>query len=114
MMRRTAIVFVALALTVDMAACGRIMRDVRVVTDRPSQIAELWQEPSNIEQRDLFHGPGGVALLPRDSTFAFVARDTTGWSPGLDVRTADGMEWSVKLGPEAQPEVVSARILWAI
>jgi hypothetical protein len=114
MMGRTAIVLFALTLTVDVAACGRIMRDVRVVTDRPSQIAELWQEPSNIEQRDLFHGPGGAALLPRDATFAFVARDTTGWSPGFDVRTADGMEWSVKLGPEAQPEVVSSRILWAI
>jgi hypothetical protein len=43
-----------------------------------------------------------------------VARDTSGWSPGFDVRDAAGAEWSVKLGPEAQSEVVSSRILWAI
>jgi hypothetical protein len=43
-----------------------------------------------------------------------VARDTSGWSPGFDVRGRDGVEWSVKLGLEAQSEVVSSRILWAM
>ena len=52
--------------------------------------------------------------MPRDASFTFVARDTSGWSPGFDVRSEDGTDWSVKLGPEAQSEVVSSRILWAI
>jgi hypothetical protein len=64
--------------------------------------------------RDLFHGAGGPEFVPRDATFEFVARDTSGWSPGFDVRDRDGVEWSVKLGPEAQSEVVSSRVLWAI
>ena len=52
--------------------------------------------------------------MPRDATYSFVAKDTSGFSLGFDVRSADGLEWSVKLGPEAQSEVVTSRILWAI
>ena len=104
----------SLALAGAVSACGRLSRDVRVTPDPGASIGELWQEPAAIEQRDLFHGPGGRELLPREKTFVFVARDTGGWSPGFDVRGADGVEWSVKLGPEAQSEVVASRILWAI
>ena len=96
------------------AACARSLRQVQLVTGPPAVIGELWQEPSDIQQRDLFHGAGGRESMPRDPTYTFVARDTSGWSPGFDVRTRDGLEWSVKLGPEAQSEVVSSRILWAI
>ena len=32
----------------------------------------------------------------------------------FDVRDAHGVEWSVKLGPEAQSAVVTSRILWAL
>ena len=49
-----------------------------------------------------------------DAPFTWVATDTTGYSPGFDVRGPDGRAWSVKLGPEAQTEVVASRILWAI
>ena len=52
--------------------------------------------------------PGGPA------TFTFVAADQSGYSAGYDVRDANGLEWSVKLGPEAQPEVAVSRILWAL
>jgi hypothetical protein len=115
MMRRVAVLVCTLGFAVHLGACGRITREVRVVPgDRPSHANELWQEPSNIERRDLFHGAGGSKLVPRDATFTFVARDRSGWSPGFDVRGENGTDWSVKLGPEAQSEVVSARILWAI
>ena len=77
-------------------------------------ISELWEAPADIAAHDLFHGPGGSELAPNDSTFTWVATDNTGYSPGFDVRGADGREWSVKLGPEAQTEVVASRILWAI
>jgi hypothetical protein len=72
-------------------------------------IAELWQEPVVLEQRDLFHGAGGAGLAPKDTVFQLVARDTSGWSPGFDVMDANGVEWSVKLGPEAHSEVVTSR-----
>jgi len=96
------------------AGCGRITREVRLVPDPAATIAELWQEPGDPARRNLYDGPGGNELRPRETTFTFVARDAGGWSPGFDVRDSDGLEWSVKLGPEAQSEVVASRILWAI
>lgn len=94
------------------ASCSRAVQKVEVTPDRPASIAELWQAPA--APRDLFHGPGGEALLPKQTAFEFVAEDTTGYSPGFDVRDDAQVEWSVKTGPEAQSEVVSSRILWAI
>jgi hypothetical protein len=75
----------------------------------------LWVEPTDLEQRDLFRGPddGPPPPTPK-SAFAFVKKDTTGRSPGYDVRDTSGVVWSVKLGPEAQPEVVASHLLWAI
>ncbi len=95
-------------------ACARSMRQLPAFDGRPAPIAELWQEPKDLPQRDLFYGPGGAELAPKDTTFEFVARDEGGWSPGYDVVDRDGLEWSVKLGPEAQSEVVASRLLWAI
>ena len=78
-------------------------------------VAQLWEEPLDLEQRDLFQGVGGGSLVPSPRTpFEFVAEDRSGYSPGYDVRDAEGLAWSVKLGPEAQPEVAVSRLLWAI
>jgi hypothetical protein len=78
-------------------------------------VAELWQDPTDLLQRDLFHGPGGPALTPKvDGTYQFAAFKTTGTNPGYDVRDSSGRLWSVKLGIEAQSEVTASRILWAI
>ena len=75
-------------------------------------MAELWAEPG--PARDMFWGVGGREAAPdSEGEFQFVARDTTGKSPGYDVRDAQGRLWSVKLGPEAQSEVVVSRLLWA-
>jgi hypothetical protein len=104
----------ALAISVGVVACARTVRNVQVTPDRPATIAELWQEPANLATRDLFHGPGGAELLPRQAEFTFVAEDVTGYSPGFDVADDQKIEWSVKTGPEAQTEVVASRILWAI
>ena len=113
-MHRAALLALALCAVVATAACGRFTREVKLVAEPAAPVEELWQEPADIGRRDLLHGPGGLELMPRTSTFEFVARDTSGWSPGFDVRSADGVDWSVKLGPEAQSEVVASRILWAI
>ena len=108
---RHALIVVMIALA-GAVACARQIRQMELRPGPPATIAELWQAPA--EPRDLFHGPGGKELLPRDTAFTFVAEDTTGYSPGFDVRDSSGMEWSVKTGPEAQSEVVTSRILWAI
>jgi hypothetical protein len=114
MMERRTLLVIAMTWAIGGGACGRISRDVRLAPDPAAQLEELWQEPEDIVRRDLYYGPGGSDLMPRETTFMFVARDTGGWSPGFDVRDANGLEWSVKLGPEAQSEVVASRILWAI
>jgi len=78
-------------------------------------MAELWQDPIDLAQRDLAGGPGGAALAPKaDTAFQFVAFKTTGTNPGFEVRDPSGRTWSVKLGVEAQSEVTLSRILWAM
>ena len=105
----------AVALTVTAAGCGRALRQINPpgISDTPA-LSELWQEPDDIGSRDLFYGAGGRAIVPKGPSFAFVAADTTGFSPGFDVKDSGGLEWSVKTGPEAQAEVTTSRILWAI
>jgi len=84
-------------------------------TIQSAEVAELWQEPADLLERDLFNGPGGASLAPpADGTYQFVAFKTTGTNPGYDVKDASGRPWSVKLGIEAQPEVTTSRILWAM
>jgi hypothetical protein len=107
---------VAATITVLLAAsCAR--PKPRLVAPEASQSAPalLWEDPGDLAERDLFHGPGGPALAPRaDVTYTYVAADQAGYSAGYDVRGPDGLIWSVKLGPEAQPEIVASRVLWAI
>lgn len=65
--------------------------------------------------RTIRDGPtAGVSAPTSKTRFKFKARDTTGRSPGYDVVDAKGIEWSVKLGKEAQSEVVASRILWVL
>jgi hypothetical protein len=80
------------------------------------ELAELWQEPTDLMERDLFHGPGGAAMAPplTGATYEFLGFKKSGTNPGYDVRDASGRVWSVKLGIEAQPEVTASRILWAM
>jgi hypothetical protein len=89
---------------------------IRVIDspDSKSELSLLWVEPQDIERRDLYFGAGGQTLRPDAGPFKFVEEDTTGASPGYDVLDQQGREWSVKLGIEAQPEVVVSRVLWAI
>ena len=94
-------------------ACARaLQRPVQQPTERT--IAELWSEPTDLEARDLFHGPGGPERVPPPASFTFVARKTSGSNPGYDVRDPEGRLWSVKLTQEAQSEVTVSRILWAV
>jgi hypothetical protein len=112
--RQVVCIAVAVGWLLGVEGCARGLQRVQLVQGEPPGIAELWQEPLDLEQRDLFHGTGGSELAPVNTAFRFVAKDTSGWSPGFDVVDGKDIEWSVKLGPEAQTEVVTSRILWAI
>jgi hypothetical protein len=112
----TAVFRAAILVTViGFAACAQPIQTTNTAPVPADNLTDLWSTPNDITARDLFHGAGGAEMTPKtDAPFTWVATDTTGYSPGFDVRGPDGREWSVKLGPEAQTEVVASRILWAL
>jgi hypothetical protein len=79
---------------------------------QPSSAA-MWADPSDIERRDLFYGPGGSAHVPHGSV-TFLKEDLDGTNPKFTVRDSDGVKWKVKLGIEARPETTASRIVWAV
>ena len=78
------------------------------------QMAQLWREPDNIATADLFAGPWPDDAPDPHATYTFVKAKLHGASPGLTVRDAKGVEWSVKAGDEAPVEVTFSRVLSAI
>jgi hypothetical protein len=79
-----------------------------------AKLAELRVDPGPAP-RDLFWGSGGPRLAPpADALYRVLAKDETGFSVSFDVTSPDGTEWSAKIGPEAQTEVVVSRILWGL
>jgi hypothetical protein len=78
--------------------------------------AVMWQEPTDIERRDLYYGIGGQAGAPDPAgKFTFVAdkgspKDS---NPKIDVKDDRGREWTVKFGPEVKSETAVSRIVWA-
>jgi len=83
---------------------------------KAAELEQFWAAPAQVSRLDLRAGPSSSDLRPPQTArpFAFISRKTSGFSPGYDVRDASGREWSVKLGPEAQSEVVVSRLLWAL
>jgi hypothetical protein len=76
----------------------------------------LWQEPTDIERRDLHYGNGGPAGAPNTaSKFTFLEdkgspKDS---NPKIKVKDDRGREWTVKFGPEVKSETAVSRIVWA-
>ena len=106
----------AVVLTTLFVACGGATREVRLPAAPPSneRLAELWIDPGT-ERRDLFWGVGGERHAPpKDARYKFENKDELGFSVSYDVTTPDGIEWSAKIGPEAQTEVLLSRVLWGL
>jgi hypothetical protein len=97
-----------------MAGCALRIRSSSGAPPSSTEMAEFWNEPVDLPQRDLLNGPGGIQGRP-DTTdgFEFVKADASGASHGFHVRDKTGRQWSVKLGIEAQSEVAVSRLVWA-
>ena len=80
---------------------------------KPSGTPVLWRDPGDISARDLAYGPGSSRRAPA-APFTFLKEDKDGESPKFAVRDARGVEWRVKLGPEAQSETVATRLVWSV
>jgi hypothetical protein len=74
----------------------------------------LWEDPTDIEGRDLINGPGGAEGAPDpNGKFTFVERAKGGTSERIHVVDDKGRKWTVKFGPEGRPETAATRIVWA-
>ena len=80
----------------------------------PPGKAVLWEEPRDIDSRDLLNGPGGAAMKPDPGGFTFVKEETGGWSKKYRVKDAAGKTWVAKIGKEAQSETAAVRLVWAV
>ena len=79
--------------------------------------AVLWQEPTDIESRDLFYGIGGREGAPDPAgKFTFLADhgSPNDSNPKIDVKDERGHIWTVKFGPEVKAETTATRIVWAV
>src|SRR5712692_8155264 len=74
----------------------------------------LWRDPTDLESRDLFFGPGGKEHAPRGRMFVFIKEDLDGTNPKFVVRDDDRVKWKIKLGAEAKPETAASRLVWAV
>jgi hypothetical protein len=103
--------FVLVGLSLLAAGCALNARPIL----SPEVMGELWQEPADLERRDLFYGPGGRGRAPDPGqAYQFLSAKTSGTQPGYDVKDTRGREWSVKTGPEARVETVVSRVVWAV
>jgi hypothetical protein len=85
-----------------------------LAADIPTHRAgQLWQDPADLESRDLLYGSGGKNDAPPPGPFQFVKEDLNGTNPKFTVTDANGAKWKVKLGAEARPETVATRFVWA-
>jgi hypothetical protein len=105
---------VCLCLCAMLAACAPPVKRIAPAVPTPAQMAAFWILPST--PRNLLNGPGGndSPHPASDARYDVISRDTAGFSITYRVRDANGREWNVKIGPEAQTEVVASRIVWAL
>jgi len=97
-----------------MVACAPAVKPTGTGAPTATQLAELWIDPGsgarNLRDGVADEGPKPVV----DGRYEVLARDTAGFSITYRVRDEHRREWHVKIGPEAQTEVVVSRIVWAV
>ncbi len=103
------------ALVVAVACAAPAMRSTVAGSPSPAEMAEFWNPPPPPDSRDLLYGVGGRASAPDpQAIYTFDEESHHGFSRKMKVRDPSGRKWDVKFEPEAEPEVVSSRIVWAL
>jgi hypothetical protein len=82
---------------------------------KPTSVARpVLQRPNHDPATaELAWGPGSRDRAP-EPPFRFGEEDLEGASPKFSVTDARGVEWRVKLGPEAQVETAAVRLIWGL
>lgn len=99
------------------AACGVVLNEHPrgASTRKPAPLSELWVEPNDIASRNLLIGSAPPETAPsNDIEYRVLKFDPRGYSKGFDVLAPDGRKWDIKVGKEAQTEIVLSRVLWAL
>ncbi|HWC19895.1 MAG TPA: hypothetical protein VG498_22975 [Terriglobales bacterium] len=107
---------VATAATYLLIILPALAQDRLTANGAPAAVAPhslIWTDPGDISSKNLFYGSGGKENLPRPP-LTFEKEDIKGSNPKFDARDQNGTKWKVKLGVEARPETVAARLLWAV
>lgn len=73
----------------------------------------LWEDV-NSSTLDLYHGPGGMDMMPDISRVEFIKEETQGHNKKYRIKDAKGRIWVAKLGREAQPETAAVRLLYGL
>jgi hypothetical protein len=73
----------------------------------------LW-EKVNISGRDVYNGPGGVAMKPDLSKITFIENEKGGNNLKFRIKDGSGRVWVAKIADESQAETAATRLLWAI
>ena len=113
-MSRSLALIVALATAIAVVRCAPAIRRTGGAPT-PAVMSQLWIDPGTAE-RNLYEGPpapGRIHPEP-DGRYEVLERDARGFSITYRVRDARQHVWHVKIGPEAQSEVVTSRIVWAL
>jgi len=96
------------------SGCAPVIRSTAEGPLTRDQLAEFWED-IDPRSRDLFAGVGDNRVVPDpDAEYILLERDTGGFSVSYDLEGPLGIEWSAKIGEEAQPEVTTSRILWGM
>jgi hypothetical protein len=80
---------------------------------RPTGQSVMW-EKVNVEDRDLFAGPGGEEMRPDLSKIEFIEQEKHGYNKKYRIKDGAGRVWVTKYGREAKPETAAVRLLWAL
>ena len=85
-------------------------KEKKTYTGRPV----LWNNPTDIQTRNLLLGAGGDSMKPDLSRVTFIEQKSGGYSTKYRVKDGAGNEWIAKIGREAQPDTAANRIVWAL
>lgn len=93
---------------------GQKSRSKKKKAAPPSNAHAVMWEKVNIEDRDLFAGPGGEAMRPDLSKIEFVKREVGGHNKKYRIKDGSGRIWVAKPFTEARPETAAVRLLWGL